>query len=492
LTIHLLLDPTATLGGTVTPLCHDGYMSSMTDAAGLVDREALFAAFAELSECDPFQQDRDGLQELVRRSLRVRGWLDAMDARIAVRAAQLAAVGTSEDASTVLAGGGRRSRRDAEAAADRGTVCARLPLLSTALANGTVTAGHVDAIASTARQLDDDGQERLADHEESLVEAAALLTPEQFGRQCRDLARHLSDDGGLSRQERMRRDRNVRRWVDRYTGLSKTLLSLDPLADAMAWTAINAALATARNADQRDDDRTWDQLQADVVVDLLTGARSTGEERVPEVSVLIDYQTLLDRFHDRSTCETSEGQPLPTETVRRLCCEANIVPIVLGSAGEVLDVGRQCRLANRAQRRSMRAMYRTCAHPDCTVGFDSCRIHHVIYWQHGGPSDLDNMIPLCERHHHLVHEGGWTLQLFPDRRTTWRTPDGTVHHDGITTDRTPAALGALATTAAVTDSPVQTSRRCRAERSDSWSDEAARVAAEMRQALADLTTRAPP
>ncbi len=111
------------------------------------------------------------------------------------------------------------------------------------------------------------------------------------------------------------------------------------------------------------------------------------------------------------------------------------MPIVLGGAGEVLDVGRQCRLANRAQRRALRAMYRTCAHPDCTVPFDSCRIHHVIYWERGGPSDLDNMLPLCERHHHLVHEGGWTLQLFPDRRTTWRTPDGTVYFDGITTDR---------------------------------------------------------
>jgi hypothetical protein len=457
-----------------------------------VDRETLCAAFAELSECDPFQQDRVGLRGLVQRSLRLRGWLDAIDARIAARAAQLAAVGSSEDASTVLAGGGRRGRRDAEAAADRGTVCERLPLVATALANGTVTAGHVDAIANASRQLDDDGKERLADHEQSLVEAAASSTPEQFERECQDLARNLSGDDGLSRQERMRRERNVRRWVDKHTGMCKTLLSLNPLADATVWTAINAAVAAARSTNQRDDDRTWDQLQADVVVDLLTGARSSGEERVPEVSVLIDYQSLLDGFHDRSTCETSEGQPLPTETVRRLCCEANIVPIVLGSAGEVLDVGRQCRLANRAQRRSMRAMYRTCAHPDCTVGFDSCRIHHVIYWQHGGPSDLDNMIPLCERHHHLVHEGGWTLQLFPDRRTTWRTPDGTVHHDGITTDRTPAALGALATTAAVTDSPVQTSRRCRAERSDSWSDEAARVAAEMRQALADLTTRAPP
>ena len=96
----------------------------------------------------------------------------------------------------------------------------------------------------------------------------------------------------------MRRDRNVRRWVDKHTGMCKTLLSLDPLADATAWTAINAAVAAARSANQHDDDRSWDQLQADVVVDLLTGARAAGDERVPEVSVLIDYQTLLDGFHE--------------------------------------------------------------------------------------------------------------------------------------------------------------------------------------------------
>jgi DNA-binding NarL/FixJ family response regulator len=82
-------------------------------------------------------------------------------------------------------------------------------------------------------------------------------------------------------------------------------------------------------------------------------------------------------------------------------------------------------------------MYRTCVQPRCTVGFDACRIHHVVHWFHGGASDLANLLPLCELHHHLVHEGGWTLTLAPDRRTTWRTPDGALYFDGITTDRQP-------------------------------------------------------
>ena len=59
--------------------------------------------------------------------------------------------------------------------------------------------------------------------------------------------------------KQLRRQRNVRRWVDRHSGMCKTLLSLDPLDDAKVWTVLNAAVAAARTANQHDDDRTWDQ-----------------------------------------------------------------------------------------------------------------------------------------------------------------------------------------------------------------------------------------
>ena len=79
-------------------------------------------------------------------------------------------------------------------------------------------------------------------------------------------------------------------------------------------------------------------------------------------------------------------------------------------------------------------MHRTCAHPDCTVGFSACRIHHVRWWwEHWGPTDIDNLIPLCERHHHEVHEGGWGLSMTPDRVATWTRPDGTVFWTAVVT-----------------------------------------------------------
>ena len=77
-------------------------------------------------------------------------------------------------------------------------------------------------------------------------------------------------------------------------------------------------------------------------------------------------------------------------------------------------------------------MYATCAHPGCPVRFDDCQIHHVTEWTYGGATDLANMLPLCSRHHHLVHEGGWQLRLFPDRRIELCRPDGSLAHEGST------------------------------------------------------------
>ncbi len=85
-------------------------------------------------------------------------------------------------------------------------------------------------------------------------------------------------------------------------------------------------------------------------------------------------------------------------------------------------------------------MHRGCAFPGCEIGFDACRIHHVTWWwEHSGPTDLDNLLPVCERHHHLVHEGGWQLTLDndPQRTATWVRPDGSLHHRGSTIDRRP-------------------------------------------------------
>ena len=103
--------------------------------------------------------------------------------------------------------------------------------------------------------------------------------------------------------------------------------------------------------------------------------------------------------------------------------------VVLYAPGE-LNLGRTTRLANRAQRRALRATYATCAIPGCSVRFDHCNIHHVHWWEHGGLTDLANLVPVCSKHHHRIHEGGWDIHLATNRTLTITQPGGSTMTTG--------------------------------------------------------------
>jgi hypothetical protein len=446
------------------------------------------AALDALAAVDLDACDRAALDAVLAQWRTLRGFTDACDVRIARRSRQLAAEGRSEGAESVLAQRGRRPAREARAAAAREQACEQMPCFEAAMAVGAVSTGHVDALAAATRGLDDPARAAFAGHAESLVRQAAWQSVEAFTKECHELARTVAADEGESRLAQQQQQCRVRRWVDRVTGMHIIHAELDPESGTKVWTAINAVVVSMRHAADSDsgatqagdgdptaaadpaegapastastppephhphtgrlsdngghprpaahETRSWDWLAARALIELLTGARAV-DKRVPEVAVHIDWPTLVAGLHDRSLCETSDGTLLPPSTVRRLCCEAEIFPVVLSGDGAVLDQGRSRRLANREQRRTLRVMYRTCAHPGCDVAFDSCEIHHVQWWDHHGRTDVDNLLPLCSRHHHLVHEGGWTLRLTPQRVVTLTRPDGTIHFTGSTVDRPP-------------------------------------------------------
>jgi len=126
---------------------------------------------------------------------------------------------------------------------------------------------------------------------------------------------------------------------------------------------------------------------------------------------------------------------VPLHVLQQLMLNGEVHPVVvrngviLHAPGE-LNLGRATRLASRAQRRALRAMYSGCCVPGCSVAFDQCKIHHLRWWRHGGPTDLANLIPICSRHHVAVHDRGWVLELGDRRELTVRMPDGTIHNTG--------------------------------------------------------------
>jgi hypothetical protein len=67
-----------------------------------------------------------------------------------------------------------------------------------------------------------------------------------------------------------------------------------------------------------------------------------------------------------------------------------------------------------ALRKAVIARDRHCQHPGCRVAAEWCDVHHVVHWIDGGPTDLDNLVLLCRRHHVDHHEGAWRMSRAPD------------------------------------------------------------------------------
>jgi Domain of unknown function (DUF222) len=116
------------------------------------------------------------------------------------------------------------------------------------------------------------------------------------------------------------------------------------------------------------------------------------------------------------------GQELSAETVRRLACDAQILPAVLGGAGQVLDLGRQRRLFTGPIRRALVLRDRGCAFPACDRPPRWCTAHHLRHWSDGGGTSLDNGVLLCGRHHRVIHHDGWQVRIAADRHPEFTPP----------------------------------------------------------------------
>ncbi|MFN3255133.1 MAG: DUF222 domain-containing protein [Ilumatobacter sp.] len=376
----------------------------------------------------------------------IRGKTDQLEAALARRISELHAAGDSAPAADALGRCGTASRRATERAERRADALGETPQLDDALGKGRVGAEHADALASAASRLDDAQRAELFARDREITELAASATPDVFRRRLTRIVDDITDDDGLDRASKQRHDATLSMKIDDDTGMHTLFARLTPEDGNRLRRALDheaAALANG-NGEHSEECRGLrrDQLLVQALVRIVAGEAIGTGMGPAEVAVLIDYETLVAGLHEHSVSEYSDGSPIPAETARRHACEAKIIPVVLGEAGEVLDVGRAQRLATPAQRTALRSIYRTCAIDGCDAHFDRCHVHHIHEWEHHGPTDLDNLLPLCSFHHHRVHEGRWQLRLeFPDRRLTVTLPGGRWHSTSLP-DRLPRTSAA--------------------------------------------------
>lgn len=131
------------------------------------------------------------------------------------------------------------------------------------------------------------------------------------------------------------------------------------------------------------------------------------------------------------------GERISAGDLRRLCCDADLTPVVLGGPSEVLDVGRTQRLGTAAMRRALTIRDGGCVFPGCDRHPRSCDAHHIEPWWRGGPTSLANLVLLCPHHHALVEPPRFWSGAPPDR---WQLRLGA---DGIAVAIPPARMDPL-------------------------------------------------
>jgi len=128
---------------------------------------------------------------------------------------------------------------------------------------------------------------------------------------------------------------------------------------------------------------------------------------------------------DQSALAGGDGRSaLPIESVKRLCCDSQVLVITEDDKGEPLSIGRKSRIVPRALQRAVRARDNNCCiFPGC-ANRRFLNYHHVKHWSRNGETSLDNLMLMCTRHHTLVHEGGFRIEKDFQDRWTFLRPDG--------------------------------------------------------------------
>jgi hypothetical protein len=162
---------------------------------------------------------------------------------------------------------------------------------------------------------------------------------------------------------------------------------------------------------------------AELALAHLNGTGPDGPTRArPSCTVVIDWHTLHNNQLGRMDGDFTGT--LHRSDVERLLCDCTVSRVVTGPTGLPIDVGRQARTVPTATRRGLVVRDGGCRYPGCRQPSGWCDAHHVIQWQYDGPTDSWNLVLLCDHHHRVVHQPGWTVTFENNQFRVYR-PDGT-------------------------------------------------------------------
>ena len=289
-----------------------------------------------------------------------------------------------------------------------------------ALADGDITPQHARIIAEAAGHANVD--------ETELLDAAATQPTDVFDRTARQHVNERSTGEDLNerrRRQRARRELSIKQQPD---GMFKLFALLDPVAGARVETALDAAAKKIRHSEHPTERASLPQRYADAL-ELLATSGNTARTQSTTLLVIAQYDAVAGRISDP---RLPDGAPVTADELVKLAVGAKVVPAIFDTPARPLWLGRASRDANTAQRIALAARDGRCI--GCGARHNICEPHHEKHWEHGGPTNIDNLCLLCGHcHHHQVHNKGAHITKTADGK---RTLHHTARHQPPNTNHT--------------------------------------------------------
>jgi hypothetical protein len=278
----------------------------------------------------------------------------------------------------------------------------KLPAISDSFSTGELSYSKVRALTRVA-----------GDHnEQDLLGFALRTTATRVEERCREL--RFGMDMSIDVASRAYANRSLRVSRNQQRGMMTVTVELPIEAGELLEKALDRAREQDIDKTPEFADESWSTQQADAFANLVSDylAGHGENDSSPSDNYLVTIHV------DQSALAGGEGRSaLPIESVKRLCCDGHAVVITEDNEGEPLSIGRKTRIVPAAIKRVVLAKHNDrCTFPGCHNG-RFLHIHHIEHWSNGGETSVENLMPLCTRHHSLVHEGRFRVEK--DYRDNW-------------------------------------------------------------------------
>ncbi|UXM92760.1 HNH endonuclease signature motif containing protein [Paenarthrobacter sp. JL.01a] len=353
----------------------------------------------------------------------------------------------------------RRLSLAADALPGEGTTGQQVPArrehLAQALATAQIPSRSATIIATALEKIQHlTDQDTITRMEHALTRTATQSDPDFVTTMTRRWTDRIDQDGPEPSEEALRHTqgaflRRRRRYGLHHLEIFATAEQYETLTTAMN-TATNPRLTTTTANTTKPDTNTstststgtadpdtapeanhgpvldrrsraqklLDGLVGACAVAMTTGKLPTNGGLRPQLTVTIDHRDLLNTItrYNHTNPGISTGTAtftgrLHPNTIRKIACDADIIPVLLGTDSQILDIGRATRLFPPHIRKAITARDQGCAFPDCTLPAPWCEAHHITYWSHGGTTGTENGTLLCSHHHHLIHKEQWHIDM---------------------------------------------------------------------------------